>query len=184
MIVKKAEDELDKTKSSLLALDTVLQDPPLITLTMNFCFLMATWFVRLVDPARKHPHPKLDALPLPKNIPETFSMLPEFFIEDLCESVIFTLRTKPKLFNQVPIEPIAHFCLVFLSSTHLIKNPYLKAKLVEILFMMTWQFQGQPSGGLAVILDVDPTMVRHLMPALIRFYVGKNEPSLPFIKLL
>ncbi len=65
---------------------------------MNF---VSTWVIRFVDPRKKHPNPPIEcvrsvsvlclqlttsnSLPLPKEVPTAFRVLPEYIIEDVIE---------------------------------------------------------------------------------------------------
>ena len=62
--------------------------------------------------------------------------------------------------------------MTFLSSTWYIKNPYLKAKLVQILFFGTLSYGRERLGVLGAELNSHPLALKHLMPALMSFYVG------------
>jgi ubiquitin conjugation factor E4 B len=89
-------------------------------------------------------------LPLPETIPEVFKMLPEFFVDDILEYYLFVVRFAPSIsiimasltlpltshtpdvLSPVIKKELLDFVLTFLSSTWYIKNPYLKAKLVQV----------------------------------------------------
>lgn len=84
------------------------------------------------------------------------------------------------------------WCLTFLTSTWYIKNPFLKAKIVEVstrfesiakgvlneivkvLFYGTWNW-GEHRNVLTTLLNTHPMALRHLMPALMHFYIGKSS---------
>jgi ubiquitin conjugation factor E4 B len=61
-------------------------------------------------------------------------------------------------------------CITFLRSSEYIKNPYLKAGLVTILFKGTWPWRsGQ--GVLADIYNSMPFATEHLLHALMQFFI-------------
>jgi ubiquitin conjugation factor E4 B len=66
----------------------MLLDPVFLTEALRFYDLVMAWMVRVVDPKHKHPWEKVQ-LPLPAQVPELFSMLPEWIIEDIVELFIF-----------------------------------------------------------------------------------------------
>ncbi len=68
------------------------------------------------------------------------------------------------------------WCLTFLTSTWYIKNPFLKAKIVEVLFYGTWNW-GEHRNVLTTLLNTHPVALKHLMPALMSFYIGNLMAS-------
>lgn len=71
-----------------LAYETMLLDPEFLSQIMQFYNLVMAWLVRMVDQKHLHPWDTVQ-LPLPDSIPENFSMLPEWIIEDIVEYFIF-----------------------------------------------------------------------------------------------
>lgn len=67
------------------------------------------------------------------------------------------------------------WCLAFLTSTWYIKNPFLKAKIVEVLFFGCWNW-GEQRSVLTTLLNTHPVALQHLMPALMHFYIGMMRP--------
>ena len=65
------------------------------------------------------------------------------------------------------------WCLTFLTSTWYIKNPFLKAKIVEVLFFGTLNW-GEHRSVLTMLLNTHPMALKHLMPALMHFYIGMD----------
>jgi ubiquitin conjugation factor E4 B len=73
------------------AFRTQLEDPEFVFRALSFANFVATWIVRCVDPAHKHPNPVV-ALPLPKEVPMAFRVLPEYMFEDVVETMLFYAR--------------------------------------------------------------------------------------------
>lgn len=70
------------------AYESMLMDEEYLSETMRFYNLVMSWMIRTVD--HKHQHPwTIITLPLPKDVPEDFAMLPEWIIEDVVEFFIF-----------------------------------------------------------------------------------------------
>lgn len=69
-------------------------------------------------------------------------------------------------------DELLNFTLTFLTSTWYIKNPFLKAKLVEILFFGAWPYRGNQS-LLGANLNASKVALDHLMKALMHFYIGE-----------
>ncbi|KAI8058379.1 ubiquitin elongating factor core-domain-containing protein [Syncephalis plumigaleata] len=135
---------LDQMVAHKYTLDAALMDPYMLQRQLRFASLMMTWLLRLVDPQHAYPHDSI-SLPLPNVAPQYFSMLPEYFIEDIAEIYLFILKYQPHLLAEVILDEFV--------------NPYLRAKLTEVLAYMTYPFRGEPSGGLAAILCTHPMAV-------------------------
>ncbi|SPO49352.1 related to UFD2 - ubiquitin fusion degradation protein [Moesziomyces antarcticus] len=63
------------------------------------------------------------------------------------------------------------FCTTFLSSGWYIKNPFLKAKLAEILFYNVIPWGRHTQGVLADTLNIHGLALQHLVPALMNFWI-------------
>lgn len=70
------------------AYESMLMDEEYLSETMRFYNLVMSWMIRTVDPKHQHPWTMI-TLPLPKDVPEDFAMLPEWIIEDVVEFFIF-----------------------------------------------------------------------------------------------
>ena len=89
-----------------------------------------------------------------------------------------TYRTSPNSLELSGKNEMLLWCLTFLSSTWYIKNPFLKAKIVEVLFMGTWNWSEQRS-VLTTLLNTHPMALKHLMPSLMNFYIGEQSSRHP-----
>jgi ubiquitin conjugation factor E4 B len=175
-VAKRMKAKFDQMTTYRLAYETMLLDPVFLTEALRFYDLVMAWMVRIVDTNHKHPWEKVK-LPLPETVPEAFSMLPEWIIEDIVELFIFIGKYgyETRVMNQCPHDELVTFIIIFLRNTKYVKNPYLKAKLVEILFFFTYPIaQGVP-GELESILNSHPLALQHLVPSLMNFYVGKSN---------
>ncbi len=83
------------------------------------------------------------------------------------------------MISAVGDEAIA-LCITFLTNSDYIKNPYLKAKLVSLLFNGTWPVYHRTKGVLGDSLIGLKFANDHLLHALIKFYIGK--PFYPRVK--
>lgn len=89
--IKKARAEVDKSRSELLAAEGQLLDPAFLQRVIGFVSFVMTWLVRVADPKGTHPQPTV-SLPLPQEVPQRFSMLPEHIFEDVCDILLFVAR--------------------------------------------------------------------------------------------
>jgi hypothetical protein len=74
-------------------------------------------------------------------------------------------------------------CITFLTNSEYIKNPYLKAKLVSLLYQGTWPVYHRTKGVIGDALMGAKFANDHLLHALMKFYIGKLG-SLKFMILL
>jgi hypothetical protein len=106
-------------------------------------------------------------------LPIEFAALPEYLVEDLADFILFLARFNIELLENHNALPILHLFVLLLKETRLINNPYLRAKLVEVLCSIA-QFQtthGPGSLKLSAILNTDSLILAHTIPALIRLYI-------------
>ncbi|KAG8932849.1 hypothetical protein FRC03_000161 [Tulasnella sp. 419] len=164
----------EKIHMELFAYQVQLLDPDLIFRTISYTTFLMTWLIRLVDPKKQHPTVTV-SLPLPQEIPVAFRMLPEYLIEDIVEFYIFLIRHSPQSLDLAGKTELIDFTMTFLSSTGYIKNPYLKAKLVQILFFGTLPYGRERLGVLGAMLNTRPLALKHLMPNLMSFYVEVEQ---------
>ncbi|KAF8606876.1 hypothetical protein BDV93DRAFT_488785 [Ceratobasidium sp. AG-I] len=166
----------DKTKyqQEQYAYEVQLFDPEITFRNLAFTNFLMVWVMRLVDPKHQHPS-QLITLPLPEEIPEDFRMLPEYFVEDIVDYYLFIMRTRPDLIDISVKTELLTFILTFLSSTWYIKNPFLKSKLLQILFYGTIPYGREREGALGALINSHPLSHKHLVPALVSFYVEVEQ---------
>lgn len=118
---------------------------------------------------------RLPRLPLPRECPLAFRMLPEYVLEDVIEFYSFISRHSPFTLVQssAVTDELLTFTLVFLTTPYL-KNYHLKSKFIEILYYNTLPIPGRPNGVLGDSLNFHPLSLAHLMSALMQIYVGKH----------
>ncbi|KAI9594512.1 ubiquitin elongating factor core-domain-containing protein [Syncephalis fuscata] len=172
-----SDANMDQMAAHKYTLDAALLDPSVLQRQLRYTSLMMTWLVRLVDPQHAYPHESIK-LPLPDTAPEAFRMLPEYFIEDIAELYLFILKYNPQILAEIILDDLVVFAVTFLSMSSYVKNPYLKAKLTEVLAYMGYSFRGEPSGGLATILCTHPLAIENLMPTMMKFYIEVERTGL------
>ncbi|CBQ69151.1 related to UFD2-ubiquitin fusion degradation protein [Sporisorium reilianum SRZ2] len=167
--LKRAKAEVERLHGEIYAAQSQLLAPEFLQKVITFnCFLM-TWLIRVAEPASKHPHPQA-TLPLPQDVPTRFRMLPEHMFEDICDVMLFISRVNAPL-SESAKNDLVTFCTTFLSSGWYIKNPFLKAKLAEILFYNVMPFGRHTNGVLSDTLNIHALALQHLVPALMSFWI-------------
>ncbi|ODN80543.1 hypothetical protein, variant 2 [Cryptococcus amylolentus CBS 6039] len=167
--IKKLKGDLAVLHASIHAYDTQLLDNNLIRPTVSFLGFLMTWLVRLVDPDHAFPA-KPVSLPLPKEAPIAFRMLPEYLFENVADYFEFLARYEPEALDDVDKDIFITFSIVFLTPDY-VNNPFMKAKLVTILSYGLYPVGYWRQGPLFDRLSVLGVSTEHLMPTLIRFYI-------------
>ncbi|XP_037076434.1 ubiquitin conjugation factor E4 B-like [Pollicipes pollicipes] len=78
---------------------------------------------------------------LPSHVPDTFRAQLEWYIEDIAEFLLFTLQYRPALVRDNMDDAMLVWLLVLCCSPSFFNNPYLVAKLVEVLYVMNPSIQ-------------------------------------------
>ncbi|KAI8604217.1 ubiquitin elongating factor core-domain-containing protein [Dissophora ornata] len=171
LLIKRYETRLETMLTFRLSLESQIMDPIILNHSFQFYNLAMAWLLRMVDPAQSYPRSPIK-LPLPEKPADNFAVLPEYIIEDIVEYFLFVLRHSPETVGSSTLDELITFTMVFLITPGYIKNPYLKAKLAEILFYMTLPYRGQRNDDtLGIKLNTHPVALQCLIPAIMNFYV-------------
>ncbi|KAF2833397.1 hypothetical protein CC86DRAFT_338679 [Ophiobolus disseminans] len=168
--VKKIKDQIERGQCTILAIQGVLLDETTQARSMQFMRYVIVWLLRLASPGSDFPKQELQ-LPLPAEQSTAFKCLPEYFVEDIVGNFKFITRWMPHIVTSTQCEELVKVCITFLRSSEYIKNPYLKSGLVTILFHGVWAVQGRPKGVLGDVLFAHTFATRHLLHALMKFYI-------------
>jgi ubiquitin conjugation factor E4 B len=90
---------------------TQLYDPEFLLRNNTFTSFVISWLIRYADPRKTHPKPVVESvselllptfsrsrsclyrrLPLPKEVPLDFRVLPEYILEDIIDYLFFVVR--------------------------------------------------------------------------------------------
>lgn len=167
--LKKYKDRLDLGLALKYSLQGVLFDDQWQSRSMLFMRYVIVWLLRLVSGV-DFPRQTL-SLPLPDEEPEIFKCLPEYFLDDIVSNFKFIMWCMPQIITATQGDEIVMLCISFLESTHYIKNPYLKAGLVSILFRGTWPRPGGARGVLVDLLNSMPFANDYILHSLMKFYI-------------
>ena len=167
--LKKYKDRLDLGLALKYSLQGVLFDDQWQSRSMLFMRYVIVWLLRLVSGV-DFPRQTL-SLPLPDEEPEIFKCLPEYFLDDIVSNFKIIMWCMPQIITATQGDEIVMLCISFLESTHYIKNPYLKAGLVSILFRGTWPRPGGARGVLVDLLNSMPFANDYILHSLMKFYI-------------
>lgn len=122
--IANAKKEIDRFSQQRLCYEAqILRDVPLLQQALSFYRLMLILLVNLVGGYR---------IPLPAECPMEFASMPEHFVDDAMELLLITSRV-PRGLDGVALDVFMNFIIMFMASPLYVKNPYLRAKMVEVL---------------------------------------------------
>ncbi|RPA95546.1 hypothetical protein L873DRAFT_1774205 [Choiromyces venosus 120613-1] len=168
--IERMRERIDQGVAYKYALEVFLFDGLSQTRTLLFMRYLTTWMLRVVTPTHDYPE-KLIKLPLPKEPPEQFSCLPEYFIEDIGLCFGFVGRYLPECIVTTQVDELVIFCITFLDMSTYIRKPSLKSKLVEILYYGISPYRGKSTGILGDVINGHPFALQNLMHSLMNFYI-------------
>ncbi|XP_056128765.1 ubiquitin conjugation factor E4 B [Lampris incognitus] len=163
-MLKRCKTQLKKLVRAKACADAGLLDENLLRRCLQFYSTVIQLILRMVDPA--YPH---ITLPLNPDIPKSFAALPEFYIEDVAEFLLFVVQYSPQVLYEPCVQDIVTFLIVFICSQNYIRNPYLIAKLVEVLFVTNPAVQPRTQ-RFSEMMENHPLSIKQLVPALMKFY--------------
>lgn len=167
--LQKFKDDIDRMHSTIHATTGVLLDEVSQARSMQFMRYVIVWLLRLAS-GQNFPKEPL-RLPLPQEQPEVFKCLPEYFLEDVVDNFKFITRNIPHIITSTQCEELVTVCITFLRNSNYIKNPYMKSGLVTILFHGVYPFGNNPKGVLGDVLNGSTFCHKHLLHALMQFYI-------------
>ncbi|KAM0860401.1 hypothetical protein ACQ4PT_046586 [Festuca glaucescens] len=137
----------------------IIRDGAFLQRALSFYRLMILWSVDLVGGFK---------MPLPSQCPKDFSCIPEHFLDDAMDLLALTSRV-PKALEGFPLDDFLNFNIMFMASSSYIKNPYLKAKMVEVL--NCWMPQRSGLKSTASLFEGHQLCLDYLVKNLLKLYV-------------
>jgi ubiquitin conjugation factor E4 B len=181
-------------KAAMMAAEATLQMDTLLADCLAFYRLIAIYMLRLASGTTSGMDGTTTSssispaitLPLPTPPSPDFACLPEYYVEDLCETLIWAVHGPPSnqgiLTSGNGMEENMVFFTVFLGAPAHLRNPYLRGKLVEALFHLAppqerqqrnsrrWGLGGQ-SNDMMTLFQLHPLVTGHMVKSLIELYV-------------
>lgn len=178
--LQQVQKEQAKLEAHVMGYDTALSDPEFIADCFAFYKLLAAWLLSLVVPGGNINHPEL---PLPQVVPPSWSLLPEYFVEDMADFLLLITQLHPNLLaaNSAGLDRLMIFMVVFIGSPGYLKNPFLRSKLTDVLHMWLPPRADQNSGfrrtrmsdvaaSVSYLFEGHPLVLQHLTPSLLNLY--------------
>ena len=168
--IQKWKDQIEQGLSYKYTVEGVLLDELSQARSMQFMRYVIVWLLRLLSPRHDFPQKPIQ-LPLPDEQPDVVKCLPEYFLEDVVSNFKFIVSNMPQIITSTQSDELVMLCITFLRNSEYIKNPYLKAGLVTILFRGIWPTYNRSKGVLGDLLNTLPFANEHLLHSLIKFYI-------------
>ncbi|XP_055958481.1 ubiquitin conjugation factor E4 B [Patella vulgata] len=162
-LLKTWKSQIQRLQKSKLCADAGVLDPLLLQRCLQCYSQVADYLLSLADPQRSS-----SSLPNLSDVPMQFRALPEYFLEDLTDFLLFVLQNQPAVLEDISINKIRDVIIVFVCSD-CITNPHLKAKVVEVIFYFQPSIQPKADKINELLLN-NSTALNYLVPALMKFY--------------
>lgn len=163
LLLGRWRSQIARMQKSRLCIEVVLMDPSLLSQCLQFYSAVSRFLLSIIMPSSQ------SLLPLPDESPMAFAALPEYYLEDIVELILFVIQTYPPALNEPTVDDIWTLFIVMICSAHYVTNRYLIAKLIEVVFVVNPRVQPALQ-RLSDRLLMDPLAVDHLVLALMTFY--------------
>jgi len=163
-LIKRWKQQIKKLTRSKACADAGLLDENLIRRCLMFYTSVAEFLLSLLTDNPLNP-----SLPLAAEPPQLFSALPEWYVEDIAEFLLFALQFVPSVIANTMDQSMITWLLVATCSPQIIRNPYLVAKIIEVLFVLNPGIQAQTEDLYGRVL-AHPISKQHLPSCLMKFY--------------
>ncbi|VDM39742.1 unnamed protein product [Toxocara canis] len=147
---------------AIMCVETAITDPSLLTRTLQFCSRQLTFIISIINPNFLQ-----DGL-LPAEAPKLFGAMPEFYLENCLDFIVFLLKNHAAIVLESRLD-LPQQLLVFICSTHYFNNPFLAAKVVDVMFMVCPPIMPAAYSFHQSIINC-PLAVEKLFPSLVKFY--------------
>ncbi|KAK9507640.1 hypothetical protein O3M35_007452 [Rhynocoris fuscipes] len=165
-LIKRWKHQIKKLIRNKSCAEAGLLDKTLMRRALLFYTSVAEFLLQVLTEA---PYTYNPTLPLPAEPPAVFAALPEWYVEDIAEFLLFVLQCMPSVVADGLDDTLVTWLLVCVCTPQAIKNPYLVAKVVEVLFVLHSGIlpRNQP---LYLKIMNHPISETHLASYLMKFY--------------
>ncbi|KAH8412425.1 hypothetical protein KR009_001922 [Drosophila setifemur] len=161
------EKQMRKLTRSKTCSEITLLDPALLQRCTEFYSTVCEFMLYQFE-GRPIEGPFISKMPVQQlKASDAFSALPEWYIDDIAEFILFTMQHANVDIRQGIDHSIITWLLTCVCASHLIKNPYVTAKLVEVMFV----FSLKPTNSVNTAMWNHELAQNALVSALMRFYV-------------
>ncbi|CAH2093120.1 unnamed protein product [Euphydryas editha] len=177
-LLRRWSRQIKRLHRSKQCAETALLDPELMRRGVQFYSSVCALLVRQLHAAAAHPSaaPPAPSPAAPAPAPAAaaalaFRATPEWYVEDIAEFMLFAVQYVPQIVAYYIEDPIITWLLTAICNSHLIKNPYLVAKIVEVLFVINLSLPIKLKNDAVYEKFMDHPMSQTALPsALMKFY--------------
>lgn len=163
ILIKRWREQARRLAKAKTCADAGLLDHKLLGNTLDFYNMVMSLLLRSVsdsDPV---------TLPLTSEVPKIFAAYPEWYIEDMADFLLFTVQYAPQVVETSAADHLIQFIIAFVCSATYVSNPYLVAKMIEVMFVSSSAVNNYTGAFNQRILS-HPLAQQHLARALMKFY--------------
>ena len=160
---------LEDALSTKFAIQGLLLEKKMQSRSLQFMRCVTVWLLRVASQTPYVPGRQLK-LPLPESQSEAYQCLPEYVLQIVVNNFKFVFRSLPDIVVSAVGEEMVTLCIAFLESSQYIKNPYIKASLVTLLYQGTWPIYHLKKGVLGDLLTNGDFANDYLLHAVMQFY--------------
>jgi ubiquitin conjugation factor E4 B len=174
-LLESYQNQIKKLAKTRMCAEVAILDEDFLIRCMNFYDKLCKFMLNLaLGPEGREAFGCDSQLPENPAAPLALASLPEFYIEDVAEFLLFLANWKPDLMTQSNVD-VNKFLLLFICRSQWVSNPYLVAKLVEVLFVLVPEFHTSASQSTIFFENLISSnlAVCNLGPALMNFYTRK-----------
>ncbi|KAJ4815398.1 Ubiquitin conjugation factor E4 A [Rhynchospora pubera] len=158
--IQRLEKEIEMVSQERLCIEAqILRDGDFLQRALSFYRLVIVWAVDQVGGCK---------MPLPSSCPREFAFIPEHFFDDAMDLLILTSRI-PRALEAFALDDFLNFIIMFMASPSYIKNPYLRAKMVEVL--NCWIPHRSGFSATASLFEGHQLSLDYLVKNLLKLYV-------------
>lgn len=147
----KLRDKIENWRQERAVIEMAVFNESLLKQHLSFYVKLAQW-VSSTATASSEGKMEVDGFKLKEDFPMSFASLPEYYISDLADFIINSARYNLKAIDDPSLHDVITAFTVFIAARNesYVQNPYLVAKCVEALFILTPP--DKPKGGVPLPL--------------------------------
>ncbi|CAB3376749.1 Hypothetical predicted protein [Cloeon dipterum] len=167
-VLKRYKHQIKKLTKRKACSEAGLMDDVLLRRAMAFYITVAEFLMSIILPPGSSWKCKSN-FTLPTSAPNIFYAFPEWYVEDIADFILFGLQYCPGVIVEGVDNSLITWLLLMICCPHLARSPYLVAKLIEVLFVISSGSQSSRD-PLHVHLMEHPLYEVYLPSCLMKFY--------------
>ena len=167
-MIKKWREQAQRLAKAKTCADAGLLDQQLLSSTLRFYCLHMSVLLRSLG-AWNPDDLFSNTLPHAHSIPDAFAAYPEWFVEDVADFLLFTIQQVSQVIDCDTSSELIYFLVVLICTENCVSNPYLVAKLIEVIFLSCPSVHSHTEHFNQRLLS-HPLAQAHLAKALMKFY--------------